>query len=154
MIEIERKFLISEKKWKPSGEGEKIIQGYLSVDPDRVVRVRVSDEKSFLTIKGKTVGIKRTELEYEIAKDEGELLIKMCLNYPIEKTRYKEKTGELIWEIDVFEGLNQGLIMAEVELDNENQEIQIPEWVEREVSGEKRFYNSYISSNPFSTWEK
>ena len=152
MIEIERKFLVSEKKWKPSAEGTKLRQGYLAVNPKRTIRIRVNNDKSFLTIKGKTNGIKRDEFEYEIPKNEGEMLLKMCLNYIVEKTRYKEKIGELVWEIDVFEGVNRGLVLAEVELEDENQAVQIPEWAEREVSEDVRFYNSYLSSTPFSTW--
>ncbi len=153
MIEIERKFLVKEENWKPQGDGLKIIQGYLSVEPERTVRVRVAGERAFLTIKGKTVGIKRIEMEYEIPKSEGEILLKMCLDFLVEKRRYKEKNGNLVWEIDVFEGKNKGLILAEVELKREDQEIQIPDWVKKEVSGDKRYYNSYLVVNPYSEWE-
>ncbi len=154
MVEIERKFLVSKKQWSPSGEGVSIVQGYMSVDPERTVRVRIAGEKSFLTIKGKSVGIKRTEIEYEIPKDEGEILLGMCLSYPVEKKRFKEKHGGLTWEIDVFEGLNHGLVLAEVELSTENQEVQIPYWAEKEVSGDARYFNSYLSSEPYSRWKK
>ena len=152
MIEIERKFLVSEKNWNPSKKGTILKQGYLAVDRERTVRIRVSEQKAFLTIKGKTVGIKRAEFEYEIPKNEGEQLLKMCVNSIVEKTRYIEKIGDLVWEIDVFEGENKGLVLAEVELEDENQEIEIPEWVEKEVSDDSRFYNSCLSSKPFSTW--
>lgn len=152
MVEIERKFLIKNKNWKPSGTGTKIIQGYLSVEPERVVRVRIANERAFLTIKGKPAGIVRTELEYEIPKNEAEVMLKMCLDFPIEKTRFVETIGNLNWEIDVFEGINNGLVLAEVELMDENQKIDLPEWIGEEVSHDKRYFNSWLSTNPFSNW--
>lgn len=152
MQEIERKFLIDEKRWKPKDKGYKIVQGYLSVDPERVVRVRISDEKAFITIKGKPNGIVRTELEYEILKNEAEVLMKMCLNSVVEKTRYKERFGDLTWEIDIFEGKNKGLILAEVELESENQQIELPDWATQEVSSDTRYFNSWLSRKPYSEW--
>lgn len=152
MQEIERKFLIDKKRWKPKDKGAKIVQGYLSVDPQRVVRVRISDDKAFLTVKGKPSGIVRTELEYEIPKNEAEVLLRMCLNSLVEKTRYKEQIGNLTWEIDLFEGKNKGLILAEVELESENQNIDYPEWITQEVSEDKRYFNSWLSRKPYSEW--
>lgn len=152
MQEIERKFLIDKKRWKPKDKGHKIVQGYLSADPERVVRVRISDDKAFITIKGKPTGIVRTELEYEIPKNEAEVLMKMCLNSVVEKIRYKEQIGDLIWEIDIFEGKNKGLILAEVELESENQSIDLPDWATHEVSGETRYFNLWLSINPFINW--
>ena len=153
MVEIERKFLVSEDKWEPQGKGLKIIQGYLSAEPERTVRIRIAGDKSFLTIKGKPEGIKRIEFEYEIPKNEGGLLLKMSLDYPLEKIRYEEKFGGLIWEIDVFSGKNEGLILAEVELTSEDQEILIPDWVLKEVSGDIRYFNSFLALNPYSNWK-
>lgn len=152
MIEIERKYLVDTKKWQPGKNGIKIKQGYLSVDPERTVRIRIADKKAFITIKGKSKGILRTELEYEIPDNEAEVLIKMCLDFPLEKTRYEEVIGDLVWEIDVFEGENSGLVMAEVELTGETQKIKMPEWVGDEVSFDSRYYNSWLSRNPFSKW--
>jgi len=152
MLEIERKFLIKPELWQPPVNGVEIKQGYLSVDPERVVRVRVAGEKAFLTIKGKPVGIVRTELEYEIPKNEAEVLLKLCLDFPVEKIRFKEKIGELVWEIDIFKGENEGLIMAEVELADENQNVDLPDWVGDEVSSDSRYYNSWLSQNPYSKW--
>ena len=152
MVEIERKFLIDTKLWKPTGTGTKIKQGYLSFDPKRVVRVRVAGENAYITIKGKPNGIVRTELEYEIPKNEAEVLLKMCLDFPIEKTRFKESIGNMIWEIDVFEGENKGLVLAEVELADENQKIDLPNWVADEVSFDSRYYNAWLSGHPFSKW--
>lgn len=152
MVEIERKFLVNTALWKPLVNGIKIRQGYLSVDPERVVRVRIADERAFLTIKGRSRGIVRTEIEYEIPKNEAEVLIGLCLDFPVEKTRYKENIGDVVWEIDVFEGANESLVMAEVELADENQKVDLPEWVGDEVSFDSRYYNSWISKNPFSKW--
>lgn len=151
MIEIERKFLI-DRNWTPSGVCKKIKQGYLSVDVERTVRVRIAGDEAFLTIKGKTEGIKRTEMEYEIPKNEAEILIKICLKTPIEKSRYIEKRGEVVWEIDIFEGANKGLILAEVELEYEAQQVDLPEWIEKEVSEDFRYFNSWLSQHPFSEW--
>lgn len=152
MVEIERKFLVDTKKWQPSEIGIEIKQGYLSTDPERTVRVRLAGNRSFLTIKGKTVGITRTELEYEIPVKEAEVLFKLCIYHPVEKIRYLEQVGGLIWEIDVFEGQNKGLVIAEVELESEKQKFLTPEWIKNEVSGDLRFYNSSLSKKPFSIW--
>jgi adenylate cyclase len=152
MIEIERKFLVKTDLWQPSGNGTKIIQGYLSVDAERVVRVRIAGESSYITIKGKPKGIVRTELEYEIPKNEAEVLMKMCLDFPVEKTRYIERIGNANWEIDIFEGENKGLVLAEIELIDENQKIDLPEWIGEEVSLDKRHFNSWLSANPYTKW--
>lgn len=152
MQEIERKFLFDPEKWKPQEKGVKIVQGYLSTDKDRVVRVRIKGEKSFLTIKGNQKGITRTELEYEIPVAEAKVMLKMCLDFPIEKTRYHETVGGLLWEIDIFHGVNEGLFLAEVELDNENQAVELPVWITQEVSNDHRYFNSWLSQNPFLLW--
>jgi adenylate cyclase len=152
MLEIERKFLINPSKWQAKNSGLKIIQGYLSVDKDRVVRVRIKGEKAFLTIKGNPNGITRTELEYEIPLDDAYTMLKMCLDHPIEKTRHLETYGDLLWEIDVFDGENSGLFLAEVELQDENQAIVLPDWVTEEVSTDYRYFNAWLSQNPFSKW--
>ncbi len=152
MQEIERKFLFDTEKWKPQDKGVKIVQGYLSTDKERVVRVRTKGKKAFLTIKGNQKGITRTEIEYEISIKEAEVMLKMCLDFPIEKTRYHETIGGLLWEIDIFHGINQGLFLAEVELENENQSVELPSWVTQEVSNNHRYFNSWLSENPFSLW--
>lgn len=152
MVEIERKFLIEKKKWQPKGAGTLIRQGYLSIEPERVVRVRTAGENAFLTIKGKPKGITRTELEYEIPKREAEVLLNMCKDFIVEKSRYVEKIGENIWEIDVFNGDNKGLVLAEIELESENQKFELPNWLGEEVSYDKRYFNSWLSKNPYSGW--
>lgn len=152
MVEIERKFLIDTKLWKPAGTGIKIKQGYLSVDKERVVRVRIADEKAFLTIKGNQQGIVRTEFEYEIPKSDAEVLLKMCRDFVIGKSRFKERIGNLIWEIDIFEGKNFGLVMAEVELKEVNQNVILPPWIGEEVSLDYRYFNSSLSVKPYLYW--
>ena len=152
MQEIERKFLVDYNKWKPKDGGVKIEQGYLSLDPDRTVRVRIAGKNAFLTIKGKTEGITRTELEYEIPANEARGLLELCLEAPVEKTRFKEQLNGHTWEIDVFEGANRGLVMAEVELESENQEVDLPDWVSQEVSEDHRYYNAWLARHPYSEW--
>jgi len=152
MQEIERKFLVDFKKWKPKDGGVKIEQGYLSLDPDRTVRVRIAGENAYLTIKGKTEGITRTELEYKIPANEANVLMGLCLEVPIEKTRFKEHLNGQTWEIDVFEGANRGLVLAEVELEDENQKVDLPHWIAQEVSGDHRYYNAWLASHPYSEW--
>lgn len=152
MLEIERKFLVDSSKWQPPTKGEKLVQGYLSNDKDRVVRVRVKGEKAYLTIKGNMTGITRTEMEYEIPVEDAHILLRMCLDHPVEKTRYNEKIAGKIWEIDIFEGLNKGLLLAEVELQNENETVEIPVWAKQEVSTDERYFNAYLSKYPYSKW--
>lgn len=152
MLEIERKFLVDRNKWKPAGAGEKIMQGYLSTDKERVVRIRIKEDKAYLTIKGKTKGIVRSEFEYDVPVKDACEMMKLSLDNPIEKTRYKEKIGGLTWEIDIFHGINDGLCLAEVELEDENQAVEIPEWTTEEVSHDKRYFNAWLSQHPYSTW--
>ncbi len=154
MYEIERKYLINYEKWNPVTKGVKMIQGYLSNDAERIVRVRIAGEKAFLTIKGKTQGIKRVELEYEISLTDATEMLKMCVDCPVEKVRYKEKYLGKLWEIDIFGGKNKGLFMAEVELEDENENVELPDWIIKEVSHDERFFNAYLSKYPYSRWTK
>ena len=151
--EIERKFLLANDGWRENATGTVFRQGYLSTDPDRNVRVRIKGEKAFLTIKGRTEGVSRLEFEYEIPLDEAQdLLDTLCHKPLIEKTRYKVHIDGLVWEIDEFEGENRGLILAEVELESEDQAFERPSWLGREVSDDTRYYNSNLVANPFSRW--
>ena len=153
--EIERKFLIKPNAWKPQTAGTKIRQGYLSVIKERVVRVRTKDAKAFLTIKGVTRGISREEFEYDIPVEDADLLLtNLCEQPLIEKIRYKEDHNGHTWEIDVFFGENEGLIVAEVELTAENETLQLPSWVGEEVSSDQRYYNSNLIQNPYRKWLK
>jgi len=151
--EIERKFLITGEAWRELANGTTYRQGYLSTVKERTVRVRTIDDKGFLTIKGITVGATRAEYEYEIpASDANEMLDDLCEQPIIEKNRYKVSLDGLIWEIDEFDGVNAGLIVAEVELESENQEFTKPEWIGEEVSNDPRYFNSNLIANPYTTW--
>ncbi len=151
--EIERKFLLKNNDWKKEVERSHTIQqGYLSTDPDRTVRVRIKDKKGLITIKGKTQGMSRAEFEYEIPIRDAKELIKLCLSPIIHKIRYIISHKNLEWEIDVFLGENQGLALAEVELESEGQEVFFPPWIGQEVTHDMRYYNSNLIKLPFSKW--
>ena len=149
--EIERKFLVKEGSWR-NQEGTQYRQGYLNSVKERVVRVRTIDDKGYLTIKGLTVGASRLEFEYEIPRHDADQLLEICEKPLIEKTRYKVMEGDFIWEIDEFFGENQGLIVAEVELESEDQEFPRPAWVGEEVTGDPRYFNSNLIKNPYKMW--
>ena len=155
--EIERKFLVDGDFKQEAYDAIQITQGYLSSVPQRVVRVRVKGEKGYITIKGEadTSGMSRFEWEKEISLEEAKALLKLAEPGIIDKTRYliKNTDGRHIWEVDVFHGENEGLIMAEIELSDENDPFDKPEWLGKEVTGDKRYYNSYLSKNPFNTWK-
>ena len=155
MIEIERKFLVTSLDFiAESSVQHAIAQGYLNSDPERTVRIRIKGEKGYITIKGSgnETGTSRMEWEKEISLEEAKSLLKLCEKGVIEKTRYEVKSGKHTIEIDVFHGENEGLIMAEVELEDENEAILKPNWLGKEVTGDKRYYNSYISLYPFNKW--
>ena len=152
-LEIERKFLVIDDSWKPQVVRSHVLkQGYLASSPGPTVRIRTSDESAFLTIKGKTIGFSRVEFEYEVPMEEALDLLKLSANTPIEKTRYIIKADGHVWEIDVFEGANHGLVLAEVELQSEDEQIVLPSWIGIEVSDDPRYFNSYLSQNPFNEW--
>ena len=152
-VEIERKFLVTGTGWKEGTRGVSYRQGYLNADKERTVRVRIAGEKGFLTVKGKTEGISRLEFEYQIPVDDAaQMLDTLCLASIIEKVRYKVPYKGNIWEIDEFLGANKGLVLAEIELEDENEDFSHPPWLGREVSGDVRFYNSFLSRTPYSQW--
>ena len=152
-LEIERKFLVRGTGWRTRGRGVPYRQGYLSTVPERTVRVRLIRDKGYLTIKGVTVGATRAEYEYEIpAGEASEMLDNLCERPLIEKTRYRLEHHGLTWEVDEFEGDNAGLIVAEVELDDEDQAVMLPDWVGKEVTGERRYYNASLIADPYSSW--
>ena len=156
MEEIERKFLVTNTDFiSESNSNNRIVQGYLNSDPSRTVRVRIKGEQGFLTIKGKgnASGTTRFEWEKEIDVAEAESLLLLCEKGIIDKIRYEILVGKHTFEVDVFSGENQGLVMAEVELSEENEFFEKPKWLGIEVTGDKRFFNSYLSENPFTTWE-
>lgn len=149
--EIERKFRVKEGSWR-SAKGTTFRQGYLNSVKERVVRVRIINDKGYLTIKGLTVGATRLEFEYEIPCRDAEQLLDICEKPLIEKTRFKVEEGGFIWEIDEFFGENQGLIVAEVELESEDQNFPRPDWVLEEVTGDPRYFNSNLIKKPYKMW--
>lgn len=155
MVEIERKFLVTSNAFKSDAlRKNHIAQGYLSSEPERIVRVRIKGEKGFLTIKGKSseTGISRFEWEKEIPINEAKELLLLCEKGAIEKTRYEIQVGQHLFEVDEFHGENEGLIMAEVELQSESEIFEKPLWLGQEVTQDPRYYNSYLSKHPFKTW--
>ncbi|MSP85404.1 MAG: CYTH domain-containing protein [Flavobacteriaceae bacterium] len=155
MIEIERKFLVkSEKFKKTSFEKNEISQGYLNSNPERTVRVRIKGNQGYLTIKGKSneTGLSRFEWEKEIPVSEATMLLELCETGIINKTRYKVKFGNHIYEVDEFLEANKGLILAEIELESEEETFEKPNWLGIEVTNNEKYYNSYLSKNPYKNW--
>ncbi len=152
-IEIERKFLVKGNGWRNNAVGQVYRQGYMSTEDGITLRARVAGDKGYLTIKGPSFGNSRSEYEYEIPiEDAQEMLNSLCSSPLIEKVRYKVDHGECVWEVDEFAGENQGLIVAEVELNDENQKVELPEWIGEEVSHDQRYSNSSLSKNPWKNW--
>jgi CYTH domain-containing protein len=155
MIEIERKFLVTSEDFKTGAiKQTRIIQGFLNTDPKRTVRVRLKGDKGFLTVKGKSSanGLTRFEWEKDISKTEAEALLDLCEEGVIDKMRYEVKQGLHIFEVDEFSGENEGLIMAEVELEHEDESFEHPQWLGKEVTGDIKYYNSQLSKHPFKKW--
>ncbi|MDZ8258054.1 CYTH domain-containing protein [Nostoc sp. ChiQUE01b] len=151
--EIERKYLVRGDSWRGLAEGSVYRQGYIATQDKATVRIRIVGEKSYLTIKGPNIKYSRLEFEYSIpVKDAQEILETLCERPFIEKIRYKIESAGLIWEIDEFDGVNKGLILAEVELSDENQQIELPSWIGQEVSDDSRYFNSNLVKYPFSQW--
>jgi CYTH domain-containing protein len=156
-IEIERKFLVKDRSIVASMAGTSMRQGYLSVDPERTVRVRIAGVRAFVTIKGapSDSGASRSEYEYAIPVPEAdELLDRLALRPLIEKTRYRVTVGRLVWEVDVFGGDNDGLVVAEVELPSEATALTLPDWIGDEVTGDPRYYNASLVRHPYRDWDK
>jgi CYTH domain-containing protein len=151
--EIERKFLVVGDEWRGDRQGTRYRQGYLLIAPERTVRVRLGGGQGYLTVKGPRRGISRAEFEYEIpVADAEEMLDALCVKPPIEKTRYRIAQGDLTWEVDEFAGANAGLVLAEVELEREDQPVHLPNWVGQEVSRDPRYTNAYLALHPYRTW--
>lgn len=154
-IEIERKFLV-KPSWHPASSGEEIAQGYLSSVPERTVRVRIRGDRGYLTVKGKNGGMdaaRRAEFEYEIPVADARAMLALCELGVIEKVRHVELAADgHVWEIDVFHGANEGLVVAEVELGAEDEPFTRPDWLGEEVTGDARYYNSSLSKHPYTSW--
>ena len=152
-VEIERKFLLKNSEWRNCQKEEiKLRQGYLNSNSERTVRVRTNGRVGIITIKGKTTNMTRKEYEYEIPLAEALELLDLCEQPIIEKTRNKIIYNQKIWEVDEFEGNNKGLILAEIELESEDEEFQLPDWIGQEVTSDPRYYNSSLIKNPYPTW--
>ena len=154
-VEIERKFRVLPS-WRPQAEGEAIAQGYLSSVPERTVRVRIRGAKGFLTVKGKNGGVdaaRRAEFEYEIPLADARAMLALCEPGVIEKVRHVEPAPDgHAWEIDVFHGANEGLVVAEIELDAEDEPFVRPAWLGEEVTEDARYYNSSLAKCPYKKW--
>lgn len=153
-LEIERKFLVNGEFRSEAVEATRIVQGYLCSAPGRTVRIRTRGSKAYLTIKGSAgpTGFSRYEWEKEIPVEDAEELLRLCEPSLIEKTRFIIKQGDHLFEVDEFYGDNAGLIIAEVELKSEDEPFEKPVWLGEEVTGDPRYYNSYLSGNPYSRW--
>lgn len=153
-IEIERKYLVNQTLWEAleKPEGEFYRQGYLSIDIEKTIRVRVTNDTGYITIKGKTTNASRLEYEYAIPKAEAIELLDNFTENNIEKVRYKLNISGKIWEVDVFSGQNQGLIVAEIELNTIDEPYTIPIWIALEVTDDNRYYNANLSKNPYLNW--
>jgi len=153
--EIERKFLVTADAWKTFPPGTRYRQGYLSSQPERTVRVRSDGRAGRLTVKGITRGASRDEFEYEIPlEDATYLLDHLCERPLIEKVRHRVAFGGKTWEVDVFEGENAGLVVAEVELEEEGEKLDLPPWVSLEVTDDARYFNANLARNPYRSWSR
>lgn len=151
--EIERKFLVQNDEWRTLAEGRYYCQGYIPTQGKQTVRVRIIGDQGYLTLKGPTMGISRSEFEYPIPlADAQAMLSELCDRPFIEKYRYRIPINGFTWEIDKFLGENQGLILAEVELTDAEQTVELPPWIGSEVTGNPRYYNSNLVKNPFKNW--
>lgn len=151
--EIERKFLVDRSKIKLTN-GDKIIQGYLYSNPDKTVRIRIRENRAYLTIKGRSTGISRSEYEYEIPVSDARELLQLCEDNIINKTRHTLIVDNMRWEIDDFHDTNKGLLLAEIELSDEDEQVLLPDWVQKEVSHDLRYFNSYLCKNPYASWNQ
>ncbi len=150
--EIERKFRVTGEGWR-QGQGTLLRQGYLSREKESTVRVRLVGERARLTIKGITRGIRRREFEYEIPVEDAEVMLEeLCAKPLIEKRRYRIESGPHTWEVDEFFGDNEGLVIAEIELESEDESFEKPAWLGEEVSDDPRYFNANLVEHPYSTW--
>ena len=154
--EIERKFLVNNDIQNIISEtnSKYCSQTYLSSDNEKVVRIRVLADKGFITIKSKVTGISRHEFEYEIPLTDAKKMIDLFGEQVIEKTRYFIPIKNHTWEVDIFEGQNKGLIIAEIELNSEDEKFELPHWIEKEVTGDVKYYNNNLQNTPYSVWSK
>ena len=152
-LEIERRFLVRTHAWRDiAGAGTAFKQGYLCTTKERTVRIRLAGERAWITIKGRSRGAVRPEFEYAIPSPDASELLGLCGSTVIDKTRYRVRYADHVWDVDEFAGANAPLVLAEVELAAEDEAVEIPGWVGDEVTGEARYQNSQLSRRPFSSW--
>ena len=153
--EIERKFLVTGDFSSHITRSERIVQGYICSERGKTVRVRIRGEQGYLTIKGPSdaKGLSRYEFECPLSLTDAEQLFQLCEPNAIDKVRHLVPVGRHVWEVDVFHGANEGLVVAEVELSAEDESFELPDWAGLEVTGDRRYYNSELTKHPFSTWE-
>lgn len=150
--EIERKFLVANDGWGPAGDGRRQRQGYLAVTERGNMRVRIEEKEATLTLKGRQRGLARSEFEYEIPLDDAEAILAELCTFVVEKTRYLREHAGHTWEVDVFHGANEGLVTAEVEMESEAEEVELPPWVGADVSHDHRYKVSNLSRHPYREW--
>jgi len=153
-VEIERKFLVKDDSWRSAVESEAhLVQGYLADGDTATVRVRITDDAAYLTIKGPTIGVRRSEYEYPIPLQDARIMLRELAVYPaIDKTRYQVRVGSHLWELDLFAGENAGLVLAELELGCEDEPFELPAWAGEDVSDDLRYYNVNLAWNPYRQW--
>jgi len=152
-VEIERKFLVRDDRWKVLGQGVLLRQGYLSSHADRIVRVRIEGDAALLTIKGRSVGATRGEWEYPIPLADAEAFLdSLCERPIIEKYRSRIRFEDMVWEVDEFLGENAGLVVAEIELEREDQPFVKPDWIGEEVTQDARYFNANLLRHPYRAW--
>src|SRR5688572_15500046 len=154
-LEIERKFLVDKTLWQQVKPEKSVLmkQAYLSVDPAKTIRIRIAGDTGFITIKGMTQGISRQEFEYEIPVSDANKLIDNFTSEAIEKIRHYVTFESKLWEVDEFKSLNEGLMVAEIELNSENETFEKPEWVLNDVTSDQKYANSSLSQNPYKNWK-
>ena len=154
-VEIERKFLVNRSVWENSNKGTREFyqQGYVVSEPGKTIRVRLTETSGYITIKGPTTGISKPEFEYAIPKEDASQLLQMFCTSIVSKWRNKVHYRGKLWEIDEFLELNEGLMIAEIELKDEDEVFDLPEWIASEVTGDKRYSNSNLATNPYKNWK-
>lgn len=151
-IEIERKFLVINDGWRSQASGVFYCQGYVAKTEGVTVRIRVIGNQGFVTLKGKTKNYSRPEFEYPIPLEDAQEMMRLWCDYVVEKNRYRIPMGNLVWEVDEFKGLNEGLVIAEVELEHPDQPVPLPDWVGTEVSHQSQYFNSSLAQSPYREW--
>jgi CYTH domain-containing protein len=152
-LEIERKFRVVNNSWREHSRAVRVTQAYICNQPEKTIRLRIINEEAFLTIKSENTGLVRSEFEYPVLLADAEEMIRLfCAGQMINKTRHLLTCKGKLWEVDEFHGYNQGLVIAEVELEHADEKVELPDWIGEEVTGDPRYYNVNLVSHPYSKW--